>query len=142
MCNASITIFVCLLSHVRRICGCLPPPICKSAPRSHQYRLPDRFICRQKKNNSTYPLDFSCVPRGKQKLLILGEMKWEIIERWHTPFKRHLEMTGSMVTISTAYYDTRSDANFPLCLTQVSVIYTALDSNCCGCHGSKTCVPT
>ena len=30
----TVTIFVCLLSHVRCICGCLPAPVCQTAPRS------------------------------------------------------------------------------------------------------------
>ena len=45
MLRASVTIFVCLLSHVRSICDYLLPPVRKSATRSHvKYRQIEKLI--------------------------------------------------------------------------------------------------
>ena len=80
-----ITTFFCLLSHVRRICGCLPAPVRESVTCSHyQYRSTEKLT--EEKTLLQALLNFSCVPMWTQNLLILGRIQWEIIERWHTLF--------------------------------------------------------
>ena len=78
MLKSSVTIFVCLLPHVCRICDYLPAPVQKSAFRTHdKYRktllqaLSKLFLWRSKvKTEASYPV-------GKK-----------IIERWRTPFNQ------------------------------------------------------
>ena len=87
MLQASVTIFVCLLSHVRRICCCLPAFVRKSVPFSHKFWRTEKLI--DEKHYFRPLLNLFCVPRWKLKLLILCKIKREIIERWRTKESEH-----------------------------------------------------
>ena len=62
MLKTSVTIFVCLSSHVRRICVYLPAPVCKSAPRSnYEYCYVEKR--KDEKTLSQAAFGFLCVSR-------------------------------------------------------------------------------
>ena len=65
MLKTSVTIFVCLMSHVRRICGCLSATVRKSATRSHDKCRKKTKSFKTKKKH--YYMPFQLFLRSKVK---------------------------------------------------------------------------